>query len=145
MESVGGVNRLKKAKKWMGFAGDVLDKGLSYKEKMGSGRWCGMCDGQGCEMCGSAMCGGKVNRLKKAKKWMGFAGDVMDKGLALKEQTGGVNRLKKAKKWMGFAGDVLDKGLSYKEQTGSGRKPRMVKGSQEAKDYMAKIRAMRKK
>jgi hypothetical protein len=72
--------------------------------------------------------GGKVNRLKKAKRWTGFAVDTADKGLDLAEKgmkvfggssynvSGGVNRLKKAKKWTGFAVDTADKGLDLAEK-----------------------------
>ena len=71
--------------------------------------------------------GGKVNRLKKAKRWTGFAVDTADKGLDLVEKgmkiggssynvSGGVNRLKKAKKWTDFSVDTASKGLDLVEK-----------------------------
>jgi hypothetical protein len=63
--------------------------------------------------------GGKVNRKKKADKWLGFATDVADKALGYSQQLGGkVNRKKKADKWLGFATDVADKALGYSQQLG---------------------------
>lgn len=61
--------------------------------------------------------GGKVNRRKKATKWLGFAKDVAETGLNIfddvKSRVGGkVNRRKKATKWLGFAKDVADTGLN---------------------------------
>ena len=73
--------------------------------------------------------GGKVNRLKKAKKWTDFSVDTASKGLDLAEKgmkvfggtgyavSGGkVNRLKKAKKWTDFSVDTASKGLDLVEK-----------------------------
>lgn len=49
---------------------------------------------------------------------------------------------------LGIAGGTLTPagaGLRLAGQRGMGKAPKMVKGSQEAKDHMAKLRAMRKK
>jgi|LakMenEpi03Aug12_release.lakeMendotaPanAssembly.Ray.scaffolds.fasta_scaffold258919_2 hypothetical protein len=72
--------------------------------------------------------GGKINRLKKAKRWTGYAVDTASKGLDLaskgakvakmfgfgefEEQEGGkINRLKKARRWTNYAADTASKGL----------------------------------
>jgi hypothetical protein len=58
--------------------------------------------------------GGKINRYKKANKWLGFSKDAADAGLDLASKAvsiGGVNRYKKANKWLGFSKDAADKGL----------------------------------
>ena len=72
---------------------------------------------------------GKVNRLKKAKKWTDYSVDTASKGLDLAEKgmkvfggtgysvSGGkVNRLKKAKRWTGYAVDTASKGLDLAEK-----------------------------
>ena len=71
--------------------------------------------------------------------------------VALDNAVGGINRFKKAKKWTGFAADTVSKGLDlgakaktlfgYGEMEGCG----LTKGSAEAKERMAKLRAMRVK
>ena len=61
--------------------------------------------------------GGKINRLKKFKKWTGAIGDLVPKSTrkALTERVnreiegGKVNRLKKFKKWTGAIGDLVPK------------------------------------
>jgi hypothetical protein len=90
---------------------------------------------------------GGVSRSKKAKKWTGYALDTADKALGLATKYGGVSRSKKAKKWTGYALDTADKALGLATKYGAGEKPkvaRFAKGSQEMKDKMAKLRAMRK-
>jgi len=71
---------------------------------------------------------GKVNRLRKAEKWRGFAVDTAKDGLDLAEKgmkvfggssynvSGGVNRLRKAEKWRGFAVDTAKDGLDLVEK-----------------------------
>jgi hypothetical protein len=65
--------------------------------------------------------GGKINRLKKAKRWTGYAAETVSKGLDLGAR---------AKSLFG-----------YGEMDGSG----FAKGSQEAKERMAELRSMRVK
>ena len=65
----------------------------------------------------------------------------------VKKLAGGkVSRSKKAKKWLDFSVDAVKKGIGVASmaKTAFGG-ARFVKGSQEAKDAMAKIRSMRKK
>jgi hypothetical protein len=66
--------------------------------------------------------GGKVNRLKKAKRWLGFAKSLVpksisdaleDKAVGMIGRVGGkVNRLKKAKRWLGFTKSLVPKSIS---------------------------------
>ena len=65
--------------------------------------------------------GGKINRLKKARRWTGFAADTVSKGLDLGA---------KAKRLFGMG-----------ELEGCG----LTKGSTEAKERMSELRAMRVK
>jgi len=72
--------------------------------------------------------GGKVNRKKKAERWLGFSVDAANKGLDLAEKgmkvfggssynvSGGVNRKKKAERWLGFSVDAANKGLDLAEK-----------------------------
>ena len=100
--------------------------------------------------------GGKVNHLKKAKKWLDFSKDVVSDAFGIydkiKERGAGMNEydgkgsmvysqsLKNALKKGGACG-----GLKKPCNVGGARKTaRFVKGSQEAKDHMARIRAMKK-
>jgi hypothetical protein len=64
-----------------------------------------------------AMKGGKVNRLKKAQAWTGYAGNTVNQGMDLADRGmhlfgGKVNRLKKAGRWTGYAGDTANTGLN---------------------------------
>jgi hypothetical protein len=61
--------------------------------------------------------GGKVNRLKKAKRWTGFAVDTADKGLDLAEKGMKVfGGAKKSSPWIAHVKKVAaDKGISYKD------------------------------
>ena len=76
--------------------------------------------------------GGKVNRLKKAQKWLGFSKDVADAGLDIAEKAGPmvamgagkVNRMKKAKKWTGFAKGLAEDAMAM---AGAGKVNRMRK------------------
>jgi hypothetical protein len=92
--------------------------------------------------------GGKINRLKKAKRWTGFAVDTVSKGLDLGSR---------AKKLFGYgemegcgarkdlpagtkdAKDYMDGLRSYQDD-----QSRFVKGSKEAIAYMASIRKKRR-
>jgi hypothetical protein len=92
--------------------------------------------------------GGKINRLKKAKRWTGFAVDTISKGLDLGSR---------AKKLFGYgemegcgarkdlpagskkARDHMDDLRLYQEDQSI-----FVKGSPEAKEYMASIRKKRR-
>ena len=64
-----------------------------------------------------AMKGGKINRLKKAQAWTGYAGNTVNTGMDLADRGmhmfgGKVNRLKKAGRWTGYAGDTANTGLN---------------------------------
>jgi hypothetical protein len=103
------------------------------------GGYCGECEMCGSAMSGGQVSGGKVNRLKKAKKWTAFAVDTAKQGIDLfKKFKGGarsggqvsggaisggkVNRLKKAKKWTAFAVDTAKQGLDlFKKFKGGAR------------------------
>jgi hypothetical protein len=63
-----------------------------------------------------AMKGGKVNRLKKASQWTGYAGNTVNQGMDLADRGmqmfgGKVNRLKKAQAWTGYAGNTVNSGM----------------------------------
>ena len=64
-----------------------------------------------------AMKGGKINRLKHARAWTGYAGDTANTGLDLANRGmnmfgGKINRLKHARAWTGYAGDTANTGLN---------------------------------
>ncbi len=93
--------------------------------------------------------GGKINRLKKARRWASFATDTVSKGLDLGS---------KAKKLFGYgeldgagarkdrpAGTAATKAHMAKLREGQGRAAIFVKGSDEAREHMAKLRAMPRK
>ena len=93
--------------------------------------------------------GGKVNRLKKARRWTGFAVDTVSKGLDLGS---------KAKKLFGYgeldgagarkdrpAGTAATRAHMAKLREGQGRSEIFVKGSEAAREHMAKLRAMPRK
>jgi predicted DNA binding CopG/RHH family protein len=101
--------------------------------------------GGGCGCCRCGMSGGmgisggkKVNRLKKAKKWLDFADSVLGVGekhaSAAKEITGSgisggkkkVNRVKKAKKWLGFVDSALGVGEKHAEAAKEIAGPMMI-------------------
>jgi len=122
----GGVNRMKKAKKWREFAKDTAEMGLDLFKKIKGG-----------SVSGGAISGGQVsggvNRMKKAKKWREFAKDTAEMGLDLFKKikggaksggqvSGGVNRLKKAKKWREFAKDTAMMGLDLFKKIKGGAK-----------------------
>jgi len=101
----GKVNRLKKAKRWTGFAVDTADKGLDLVEK-------GMKIGG----TGYAVSGGKVNRLKKAKRWTGFAVDTASKGLDLAEKATKIGSAKKTSPWIAHVKKVAaEQGIPYNQ------------------------------
>jgi len=97
----GGVNRLKKAKKWTSYAVDTAKQGMDLAKSFG---------------------GKKVNHLKKAKKWTAYAVDTAKQGMDLAKAFGGVNRLKKAKKWTSYAVDTAKQGMDLAKAFG-GRMP----------------------
>jgi hypothetical protein len=91
-------------------------------------------DTKGKEMLKDLTGGKKVNRLKKANRWKGFAVDALNEGMTLAdrgaelvkkhggtmemEMEGGkkVNRLKKANRWKGFAVDALNEGMTLADR-----------------------------
>jgi hypothetical protein len=192
----GGVNHLKKAKKWLGYAGDVAKEGFNIfdqvksrgagkkptKKQMlemeGAGFWEDFGRGfkQGFSGGADIATGVMTADPQKMKEGMQqiTAGNLRKKRRTKKqmmeEMAGGVNHLKKAKKWLGFAGDVAKEGFNIFDQVksrgagmvysqslkdaiggscgsceGGAKSGKMAKGSQEMKDHMARIRAMRKK
>ena len=100
----GKVNRLKKAKRWTGFAVDTADKGLDLVEK-------------GMKIGGSSYnVSGGVNRLKKAKKWTDFSVDTASKGLDLVEKGMKIGGAKKTSPWIAHVKKVAaDKGIPYNQ------------------------------
>jgi hypothetical protein len=76
--------------------------------------------------------GGKINRLKKAKRFTDFAVDTAEKGLGLASMA----------KALGGAKPKMAKAKAVKAVA---PKAKMAKGSPEMKAHMAKLRAMRKK
>ncbi len=73
------------------------------------------------KMKGSGMEGGKVNRLKKANAWTGYAGNTVNTGMDLAKRGmdmfgGKVNRLKKAKQWTGYAGNTVNTGMDLADR-----------------------------
>jgi hypothetical protein len=106
----------------------------------------------GCCSCGGGMSGGKVNRLKKAKKWLDFADSALGvgekhvsavKSLAGAGMSGGkkkVNRVKKAKKWLGFVDSALGVGEKHaeaaKEIVGAGISGGKVNRVKKAKKWL---------
>ena len=155
LPSQGGVNRLKKAKKWTSYAKDTVGDAFDIAKMAGMGS-------------------GGVNRLKKAKKWTSYAkdtvGDAFDIAKMAGMGSGGVNRLKKAKKWTSYAKDTVGDAFDIAKMAGMGmvyspelrkaldgcgdcsggakkpRKPRtarFAKGSAEAKAWGAKMKEAR--
>ena len=93
-----GVNRLKKAQRWEGFADSTLHDAIDTANKARKTYQKGM----------------GVNRLKKAQRWEGFADstlhdaiDTANKARKTYQKGMGVNRLKKAQRWEGFADSTL--------------------------------------
>jgi len=90
--------------------------------------------------------GGKISRLKKAKKWAAFSGDTLDKGLDLATKAkalggdldGGKKKRKSkssvaaARDWTQFASDALTTGLDKSKEVQAaldrGKKKRKPKG-----------------
>jgi len=128
----GGVNHLKKAKKWTNFLGSLVPpeikaQGIKYAVKaMGGRRSGGEMNMAGYDQMQPVEMGcGGVNHLKKAKKWTGFLGslvppEIKAQGIkyavkAMGGRTSGgatsggrkVNHLKKAKEWTGFLGSLI--------------------------------------
>ena len=163
LPSQGGVNRLKKANRYLDFSKKVVGDAFGiYDEaqKRGAGS-------------------GGVNRLKKANRWLDFSkkavGDAFDVASMAGMGTGGVNRLKKANRYLDFSKKVVGDAFGIYDQAkarGAGklvyspelqkalggcgeceggvkpRKPRaarFAKGSQEAKAWGAMMQAARAK
>ena len=144
-----GGSRLSKAYKWKAFANETADDALALAKK--------------------AVSGGST--IRKAYKWKAFANETADDALALaKKAVSGGSRISKAYKWKAFANETADdaiklvkkgisggmvyspslkKALEDNSNKVGGAKPkkagRFAKGSKEAKEHMARIRAMKKK
>nr|WPF46531.1 MAG: hypothetical protein [Lake Baikal virophage 5]WPF46544.1 MAG: hypothetical protein [Lake Baikal virophage 5] len=94
----GGVNRLKKANRWLDFSKNAVGDAFGiYDQAIARG----------------AGTGG-VNRLKKANRYLDFSkktvGDafgIYDQAIARGAGTGGVNRLKKANRYLDFSKKVV--------------------------------------
>jgi hypothetical protein len=145
-----GGSRLSKAYKWKSFANETADDALKLVKKVASG--------------------GKVSKIRKAYKWKAFANETAEDALALaKKAVSGGSRLSKAYKWKAFANETADDALKLVKKGMSGgmvyspslkkaledngnkvggampkKAGRFVKGSKEAKEHMARIRAMKK-
>jgi hypothetical protein len=162
LPSQGGVNRLKKANRWTKYAKDTVGDAFDIAKMAGMGS-------------GGVNRLKKANRWTKyAKDTVGDAFDIYDQAKSRGAGSGGVNRLKKANRWTNYAkntvGDafnIMDQakargGMVYSQDlkdalggcgdcSGGAKKPRkprtarFAKGSQEAKDFMASIRAKKNK
>jgi hypothetical protein len=109
--------------------------------------------------------GGKINRLKKATRWTGYAADTVNKGLDLAtkgakvsklfgfgefqdDEVGGkINRLKKAKRWTAYAADTASKGLDLVSKAaplaamvGLGARSDLPAGTASTKKHMQALR-----
>lgn len=144
--SGGKVNRLKKAKKWTDFAVDTANKGIDLAKKgqdelsggskdldkakavlksyMDGKRKSGptkkqkdLLEQHGIISKTGDASGGKVNRLKKAKRWTGFVADTVDKGIDLaKKGMDSFGGAKTPSPWIAHVKKVAaDKNISYKE------------------------------
>jgi hypothetical protein len=82
VKAFGGVNRLKKAQRWRDFSVDTLNDGLDLVDKGLTIRAKHDPRAQAQKSISKAF-GGKVNRLKKAKRWTGFTVDTLNDGLDL--------------------------------------------------------------
>jgi len=126
--SQGGVNRLKKANRYLDFSKKVVGDAFNiYDEakKRGAGS-------------------GGVNRLKKANRYLDFSKKVVGDAFNIMDQS-------KARGGMVYSQDLKDALSGCGDCSGGAKKPRkprtarFVKGSQEAKDFMASIRAKKAK
>ena len=122
LPSQGGVNRLKKANRYLDFSKKVVGDAFGiYDEaqKRGAGS-------------------GGVNRLKKANRWLDFSkkavGDAFDVASMAGMGTGGVNRLKKANRYLDFSKKVVGDAFgiydeAQKRGAGSGGVNRLKKAN----------------
>jgi ribosomal protein L20 len=179
----GKINRLKKANKWLEFSkgavGDAFDlagMGGKVNRAKKAQKWLDYSKGvvgDALNIYDQAKARGGVNRLKKANKWLEFSKGAVGDALNIYDQAktrGGVNRAKKAQKWLdyskGVVGDAfniydqakarggmvyspdLQKAIGCSDCSGGAKKPRksrFVKGSPDAKAFMASIRAKKAK
>ena len=122
--SEGGVNRLKKSKRWTAYAKDTIGDAFDIAKMAGMGS-------------------GGVNRLKKSKRWTAYAKDTIGDAFNIYDQA-------KARGGMVYSQD-LKNALSETGNYSGGAKPkkarkpstRFPKGSQEAKDWGAKMKEAR--
>ena len=141
---IGGVNRMRKAKKWTDYSVDTIEKGLGLASRAQN------------------MFGG-VSRSKKAKKWTDYSVDTIEKGLGLASKAqnmfggrmagaGSPEMAAKMQRLRDMRGKVKKAVEVFEPEAGMVRKAvkkmgagRPLKGSPEMKAKMAAIRAMRKK
>jgi hypothetical protein len=123
-------SRIRKAKKWTGFAAETADKGLDLAAK-------------GVKLFGGEAKGGKISRIRKAEKWTGFAEDTANKGLDLAAK--GLKLFGSGARADMPAGAAATKAHMKALRESQGRAAVFVKGSDEAREHMAKLRAMRAK
>ena len=121
LPSQGGVNRLKKAKKWTSYAKDTVGDAFDIAKMAGMGS-------------------GGVNRLKKAKKWTSYAKDTVGDAFDIAKMAGmGMVYSPELRKALDGCGDC----------SGGAKKPRkprtarFAKGSAEAKAWGAKMKEAR--
>ena len=176
----GKINRLKKANKWLEFSkgavGDAFDlagMGGKVNRAKKAQKWLDYSKGvvgDALNIYDQAKARGGVNRLKKANKWLEFSKGAVGDAFDLAGMGGKVNRAKKAQKWLdyskGVVGDAfniydqakarggmvyspdLQKAIGCSDCSGGAKKPRksrFVKGSPDAKAFMASIRAKKAK
>ena len=117
--ALGGINRYKKASKWLGFTTKALTSGLDLASKAKA-------------LSGNGELAKKVRRVKKV-----LADPLVQEVLAEPVVQKVIARAKKAS----VVKEVVSK---VKKIVGGAKTKRLVKGSPEAKAHMARIRAMRK-
>jgi hypothetical protein len=79
---------------------------------------------KGVSEMGAGFSGGKVNRMKKAKKWTDFAVATAKKGIGLAKEIKGlggkadgkVNRMRKAQKWTDYAEKTAKRGIGLAKE-----------------------------
>ena len=134
---VGGKASIDDAYKWLKFGKDVAGDAVDIFDKVKS-------RGMGRK---PKTVGG--NKVKDAYAWLDFGKKVVDDGLGIYDKVkgrGGMVYSQELKDALGGCGDCTGGKRIRKSKVGGAKTSgKFVKGSQEAKDHMARIRAMRKK
>ena len=122
----GKISRIKKANKWLDFSKKAVGDAFDVASMAGMGS------------------GGKISRIKKANKWLDYSKGVVGDAFDIYDQA-------KARGGMVYSPELKQALSGCSDCSGGAKKPRkprtarFVKGSQEAKDFMASIRAKKAK